>query len=194
LLAGKLRDPIIGRDFLVGGLLGSLMALGSHVSNALPTWFNLVGQTTIPANPNVLGSASGAIALLLNPIGGGLFSAFAITFTLFVIRLLVRSYWASVLLTGFLVLLTSMGGENLRLETPFAILSSVIIMFALLRFGILALAVTAFTSAVLTSFPITLDLSRWYAPQSFFMFAVIVAMLAYGIRTALGNRPLLASD
>ena len=87
-----------------------------------------------------------------------------------------------------------MGGENFRLETPFAILTSVIIMVAILRFGILALAVTFFTSSLLTSFPITLDISRWYAPQSLLMFAVLIAMLAYGMRTALGNRPLLAGD
>ena len=194
LLAGKFRDPIIGRDLLVGALLGSLMAFGSHLANALPTWFNLTGQTTISANPVVLASAAGAVGFLLRPIAGGLFSAFSITFTLFVIRFLVRSYWASVLLSGLLVLLTFMGGENFLLETPFAVLNSVIIMFALLRFGILALAVTFFTISLLTSFPITLDLSLWYAPQALLMFAMLAVMLAYGMRTALGNQPLLASD
>ena len=100
LLAGKFCDPIIGRDLLVGVLLGSLMALGSHTANALPTWFNLAGQTTIPASPITLGSTAGAVAFLLRPLVGGLFSAFSITFTLFFIRFLVRRYWASVLLTG----------------------------------------------------------------------------------------------
>lgn len=80
------------------------------------------------------------------------------------------------------------------LRAPFAILTSVIIMVAILRFGILALAVTFFASSLLTSFPITLDLSRWYAPQSLLMFAVLIAMLAYGMRTVLRNRPLLAGD
>ena len=64
-------------------------------------------------------------------------------------------------------------------------------MFALLRFGILALAVVFFTSDLLTAFPITVDLSKWYAPNSLFMLAVLFALLFYGLRAALGNRPLL---
>ena len=55
----------------------------------------------------------------------------------------------------------------------------------------LALAVAVFTDALLTAFPITLDLSKWYAPNSLFMFSVLLALLLYGLRAALGNRPML---
>ncbi len=94
-------------------------------------------------------------------------------------------------LTGLLVLLSNLGGENFLLETPFAILTTAITMFVLLRFGMLALTVAVFTNALLVAFPITLDLSRWYAPNSLLMFTVLLALLLYGLRTALGNRPFL---
>jgi len=191
LLAGKFRDPIIGRDLLVGVFLGSILGLGLHFSNALPTWFNLSGQTTVPGLPLAMGSARDAMGFLLGTLLMGLFPAFSITFSLFVMKFLLRSYWASVLVISFVVLLTNFGGENVLLETPFAVLTTAIMMFTLLRFGILALAVEVFASNLLCYFPITLDLSRWYAPNSLLMFAVIVALLLYGLRTALGNRPLL---
>ena len=45
-------------------------------------------------------------------------------------------------------------------------------------------------SALLTSWPITVDFSQWYSAQSLFMFAVFLALLFYGFRIALGNKPL----
>ncbi|MGB8886630.1 MAG: hypothetical protein WCC87_07890 [Candidatus Korobacteraceae bacterium] len=61
----------------------------------------------------------------------------------------------------------------------------------MLRFGILALAVVVFIANLLVSFPLTIDFTKSYAPNSLFMFAVLFALLVYGLRTALGNRPLL---
>jgi serine/threonine-protein kinase len=191
LLAGKFRDPLIGRDLLVGVLVGSVTALALHFSNSLPTWFNLAGQTTIPPNPLSLGPAHDVVGVLLKFLLAGLLPPFSIVFALFLTRSLLRSYWASVLLTGLLVLISNLGGENFLLETPFAILTTAITMFVLLRFGMLALTVAVFTSGLLTYFPVTLDLSKWYATNSLLMFAVLVALLLYGLRTALGNRPLL---
>ena len=191
LLAGKFRDPIIGRDLLVGVLLGSIVALGIHFSNSLPTWFNLTGQTTIPSTSLALGSARDTMGTLFGFLLLGLLPAFSVTFTLFLTRFLLRSYWASVLVTSVVVLLTNFGGENVVLETPFAVLTTVVMMFTLLRFGILALVVVEITSNLLCYFPITLDLSKWYAPNALLMFAGLFAMLLYGLRTALGNRPLL---
>lgn len=63
-------------------------------------------------------------------------------------------------------------------------------MFVLLRFGMFAVAVAAFATTLLTTYPITLDLSKWYASPSLFMLAVLVALLFYGLRVA--TVPLLA--
>lgn len=191
LLSGNFRDPLIGRDLLAGILLGSIAALGVYFSNSLPTWFNLAGQTTVPANPLALGPAQDALGMFLGTLLAGLLPAFSITFALFLTRSLLRSYWASVVITGILLLITNLGAENFLLETPFAVLTTLIMMFALLRFGILALAVVVFIANLLASFPLTIDFTKWYAPNSVFMFAVLFVLLVYGLRTALGNRPLL---
>jgi D-ribulokinase len=72
-------------------------------------------------------------------------------------RFLLRNYWLSVVATGILLLLTNLGAENFALEMPFAILTTAIMMFALLRLGMVALAVTVFTSTLLNSYPITMS-------------------------------------
>jgi hypothetical protein len=96
-----------------------------------------------------------------------------------------------VVVTTVLLLLSNLGAENFGLELPFNLLTTLIAMTVLLRWGVLALALTFFTSALLDSFPITLDLSNWYASRSLFMLAILLALLFYGVRLATGNRPLL---
>jgi len=193
LLSGKFRDPLIGRDLLAGSLLGSAAALGVHIANALPYWHNIPGQTGIPSNSLALSSARDALGLLLGLLlSNGIFPALAITFSFFLVRLLLRNYWLSVAVTGILVLLTSLGGENFGVEIPFVVLTTVTVMFALARLGILALVVFEIVMALLTAFPITMDFSQWYSAQSLFMFAVFLALLFYGFRVALGNKPLLS--
>lgn len=190
LLAGKFRDPLIGRDLLVASLLGCIAALGVHISNSLSFWHNIPGETTIPSNTLTLGSARDVLGCLLGSLlGNGIFPALAITFSFFLVRLLLRNYWLSVAVTGILVLLTSLGGENFGVEIPFVLLTTAIIMFALVRLGILGVAVSLFVLTLWTSWPITVDFSQWYSAQTLFMFAVFLALLFYGFRVALGNKP-----
>ena len=192
LLSGKFRDPLIGRDLLAGSLLGSIVALGVHISNSLSYWQNIPGETAIPSNTMALSSARDALGFLLTTmLGNGIFPVLALTFSFFLVRLVLRKYWLSVAVTGILVLLTSLGGENFGVEMPYVVLTTAIIMFALVRLGILAAAVASFIGNLFTSFPITVDFSLWYSAQSLFMFAVVLALLCYGFRLALGNKPLL---
>jgi hypothetical protein len=190
LLSGGFRDPLIGRDLLAGILAGGFLALIVHFVNALPDWINVAGETAVPPNPLALGSLQELLGYLLGNVRNGL-GAFFVVFALFLTRTVLRRYWLSVMVTGILVALVSLGGENFVLETPGEILETVIIMFVVLRLGMLALAVMFFTSSVLINAPITLDLSKWYAPHSLFLFAVLLFLLFYGLRVATGNKPLL---
>jgi len=194
LLSGRFRDPLIGRDLLAGILGGAVAALGVHVANALPGWFNLPGQTTIASNILALGSAQELAGFLLRNVLDALVPAFTMTFTLFLARSVLKNYWLSVAATAIMVLLVNLGGENFALEVPFVLLMTLVLMVALLRFGMLAVAVTIFTIQLLNSYPITLDLSKWYASHTLFMLAVLIALLGYGLRIATGNRSLWAGD
>lgn len=191
LLAGNFRDPLIGRDLLAGVLSGSIAALGVHVANALPAWVNLPGETTIAPASLTLGSVQELLGYLVGAVATVMLPAFGTIFTLFLTRSLLRNYWLSVAVTGLLALLLNLGGENFAVELPFVLLMTVAIMFMAVRFGIVAVAVTIFTMELLDSFPITLDLSKWYASHSLFMLAVLLTMLFYGLRVGTGSRPLL---
>jgi hypothetical protein len=64
----------------------------------------------------------------------------------------------------------------------------------LMRFGVLPLAAAIFTSEVLQMIPVTTDLSAWYASTMFAGLAIILAVVLWSFRTALGGRKLWTAE
>ena len=69
-------------------------------------------------------------------------------------------------------------------------LFSALLVFILTRFGVLALMVAFSVSTTLQDFPLTADLSTWYAGSSLFAIASVLMLTAYALYTALAGRPL----
>ncbi|MBV9144722.1 MAG: hypothetical protein JO065_02315, partial [Acidobacteria bacterium] len=109
------------------------------------------------------------------------------------IRIRARNYWLSALLVAACITLTLLGNENVIAETTYAILVAALIVFVLLRFGLLALTVGYTCVALLINAPLGLDPSRWYFSRGFVPVLIVLALALYGFRTSLGSRPLLAA-
>ena len=65
-----------------------------------------------------------------------------------------------------------------------------VIVFVIRRFGVLAVIVTILFTAVLDSYPITFDLSAWYAEGGIFALIVTSGLGLYSLLAALGRKPL----
>ncbi len=193
LLAGRFRDPLVGRDCLAGVLFGAGLALAFHVTNALPAWFNVHGQTPIPPSPFALSGWGQLLSIFLSrqviAVGGGLM----IIFALFLTRLVLRSQWLAIAATGLVLVLQNMGGENFSVEFPMAVVVAVLSLTVLLRFGLLALVAAQYIFMIFESFPLTLNFSLWYAGRSTFALVVIVGLAFFGFRTALAGQPIFGS-
>jgi drug/metabolite transporter superfamily protein YnfA len=74
-------------------------------------------------------------------------------------------------------------------EIPASFAVTALLIFAAVRFGILAFTVALFVYGLLASAPLTLDLSRWYAARGFLFVALILALAAWAFRVSLGSRP-----
>jgi hypothetical protein len=61
----------------------------------------------------------------------------------------------------------------------------------LFRFGILALATTAFPVLMLIQMPLTSDPSSWYFGSSMLVAGSIAALALFGFRISLGGKPAL---
>ena len=63
----------------------------------------------------------------------------------------------------------------------------------LLRFGFLS-TVTGIFIWLLLSYPLTLDLSAWYANGSMVALLTCLSLMLYGFRVSLGRRPLFREE
>ena len=191
LLAGQYRDPLIGRDLLAGGLGGALLGMGEVLANALPHWFHFPGETPMSVPTATLGTAPDALSSLLSLVLSAVVSSLIVLTVLFLVQVLVRIEWLSVALTGGFIVLQELGTENFKLEFPMAVIGAAIVIFALVRFGVLALLFTQFFANLILSMPFTWEFSRWYAGRGAVAVLLMIAAWGWGLRLALGGRPIL---
>jgi hypothetical protein len=118
-------------------------------------------------------------------------SALIVLTVLFLLRVLVRIEWLSVALTGLFIVLSGLGGENFKLEFPLALLNAAIVVFVLVRFGVLALLFAQFFSNLILTVPFTWDFGRWYATRGVLPILLIIGAWVWGLKLALGGRPVL---
>ena len=191
LLEGRWRDPRVGRDVMLGALIGSASALLLHASNALPTWIPVLGQTPVPPNTLLLEGGSRVPAALLQY---GVFSLRALSLfpIYFLLRVLLRKEWAALVATMVLFSLANLGGENVALETPFAILQGVLMGWAMGRVGLLGTVVMVFYRLVLSALPVPIDSATPYSLSTILVLALMLAMVGYALRISIGSRPLFS--
>jgi hypothetical protein len=183
LLGGGTRDPVVGRDVLVGLTFGTALAVCSVLLRSLAA---SLGDADRAPELRLLDTLVGARRLLgyllsspVNATLGGL----ALLLLFLVLRLLTRRDWiASVLVVGFLVLgdlaESSVSSRSFWILLPLSALAWTSFVLLMLRFGVLA-AITAVWTANLLLGPALL-----YAPDSWIgdaVYLVIPLLLLTGI-------------
>ncbi len=204
LLRGRLRDPMVGRDILVGGVAAGLIA---GVLPWIDRWIELkvIGQSSAP----IVGHLSWSLSLvpmdwvgsmILNIYNQLFVSALVLTF-LVLLGILLRRRWLAVV-AFFVIYLAidllgrissppnSMAAVALGMSISLAI--GIIMVITLLRFGLLAGMVSSCMLPILGGFLFTFDLSRWYASGSLIVLAVVLGTLAYGFVISLGGQRLFS--
>jgi serine/threonine-protein kinase len=190
LLAGQWRDPLVGRDLLIGTCYGVLLTLFEMFDNLLLPLFGKLPPVPGGIDAHTLQGVRAALGALLFYILAFLLYSLLIFFFLFLLRLVFKRDWIA---ATILVLIAT--GTNSPGEYPvftylfFAIIWSSIVLL-LKKVGVLALVVGLAVQNVLVVFPMTAHLSRWYASAGLTGIIVIAALLAYGFYTGLAGRPL----
>jgi Protein kinase domain len=217
LLAGSVRDPLVGRDVLVGLLIaiGDAMLLGVHAT--LRRWSGRPPQFPVGASSSPFDGMAASSDLLLGgrfalsrivgsvmsiPVWSGTMLTF---FLLFVLVVFLRRRWLA--MAAMVLALTAnyavTHGGWLLSNAPadhfapsiadvalFAVVQAAVVLAAV-RFGLLAILVASFVSVLLTVLPIAVDSSVPYSSSSRLVVATVIALAAYGWHTALAGRPLL---
>jgi len=196
-LGGKVRDPLLGRDILIGGTCGILLLLVLELDNLLPGWLGL--PRPLPRLPDMAGDAaamvgmrykvSALVAVLISSVTLGLI----VLLLMLVARVVLRRPWpaAAIAWLG----LTSIQAMTAGHDTAFPWMTSGILagvaMVLMSRAGLVAVIAASFFVTLLATSPLTLDYRAWYAPSCMFAVAVAALLLVYGFFAVSAGRPLL---
>ncbi len=194
LIGGKIRDPLVGGDILIGMTYGVLLGVFESADNVLfPLLGGLPPQPGTPNMESLLGVRQTLGSVFAYTWVFVLYSL-GIFFLLFLVRLLVRKDWIAAIVIVFLGAITNTGGDYFWLTFVFAALIWLSIYLVLRRFGLLALVVGLVVQNMLVTFPMTTHLSRWYASGAIAGMAAIVALAFFALHSALAGQPLFSAQ
>jgi serine/threonine-protein kinase len=201
LLNGRFRDPLVGRDVLIGVAAGTVLSLWGRAFFA--TCSALGSKTANPATffswsdeVSSLSGLRGAVWRLLE-----LATAPAFTFYLLIILLLLRLIlrkpapaYVAYLAVGILINATAISTGNIPLGLVFLVLLGTAWTVLMVRFGIVAMMAMLFTSFALDTLPMTFDFSAWYAYGTLLALGAILALAGFAFHSALAGRPVFGDE
>jgi predicted Ser/Thr protein kinase len=193
LLAGGLRDPLVGRDLLIGAALGCFWGAIWALGNALDVH---LGDTPVTATrwTALLGTRY-AVATTLMAVTGSIVQLLVCFLLLFLCRLLVRRQWlAAALFVLIYTVFGSIGSATLMVDIPLSLGIGLLIYFSLTRFGLVAFVTSMYVFTLFVLLPITSDFSAWYSGPTILALAISIALIGYGLLTVLRGRSILKDE
>lgn len=110
-------------------------------------------------------------------------------FLLLLFVIVLRNEWLALgLLWLILTFLYVLIGNTTLLTFPFAALNAAVAVFVLYRFGLLAMVSAMFFTHTWVFYPMTTELTAWYARDFTIILIVIVALAGYAFYVSLGEQ------
>ena len=192
LLAGGFRDPLVGRDILIGALFGLAMILCNFpLANLIPKWLGYppgIPFWDFPAT-QLLGLRSFAHGIT-NQVFASIFQGFILLFVLLLLYMILRrERLAAFALWLIMAVALSLTHETIA-AVPFSFLGAFMVIVVLYRYGLLALISAIFFVHLIIFYPITSDFSAWYAADFVLALLICLALVGFGFYTSLAGQPL----
>lgn len=194
LLAGGLRDPLVGRDLLLGAFLGTASTLvGAYIYLALKMFGFPPDKPPSLALGALRGGARGVagqiIAMQKEVIGDPLY-VLVVLLLLFVI---LHKEWLACISAWMMFTFGAAKLFEVQQVTSWLVVGVVVgaYILVLARFGLLAAMVFQFYNFLLLNCPITSDLFTWYAGGTVLALLVAAGVALYGFYISLAGQSLL---
>ena len=197
LLAGHYRDPLVGRDLLIGAAFSAAIMVSGSLTNLAPLLAGRPPASPIGGSPLIyelgLLGLNGFVPLLCNQTFAALlFSLIAAAVVLFFVMLLRRRLGV---LAAWLVVCAPVlvaVPDKSPLTLLLAVVFPTAVIVALTRFGLLALMSAFFFDHLWVFFPVTTEFSAWYASGFILELVLLSALALYGFRTSLAGQKLVS--
>jgi serine/threonine protein kinase len=192
LLTGGFRDPLVGRDILIGAVCGvGVILCNFYLADLVPRLLGTpprVPWVDFPAT-ELLGIHSFANGFF-HQIFSGLMQGFMLLFFLFLLYIVLRKDWLAAFVVWLIMSLTLSLTHQSLLGVPFAAFSVFLVIGVLYRYGLLALISTTYFMHLNIFYPITSEFTAWYAADFVLALIVALAIAAFAFYTSLAGQPL----
>jgi len=192
LMAGRLRDPLVGRDLLWGVILGVVWTVVVGIGQLA---LKREGATPHLPSQAVLVGGRQAIGVWFVEIVQSITATLEFFFIFFLLRSVLRNKWLAMI--GFVAVfatLNTLQNDHPQIMAPVWVVVFAIAAYAVTRFGLITLAAAVFTANILLSVPFTVDFSNWYAPAASAVVLSFIAIAGWGFYTALAGQRLWKED
>ena len=196
-LTGRVRDPVVGRDVLIGAALGVAWVVMIRGVDLLTGGERIVN---FPGAIELLSGLRSTAGVVVQAAVYAIRNVLLFFFLLFLLRLLLRSQWPAALTYATVFgLLSAVGNDHPWIGGLVGFLYFGSGAFAVLRWGLLSFAVGTFVSTLLVNAPATLDMSAWYFGNMLLLIAIVLGLTSWGLYTSVAGgsgrrRRLVASD
>ena len=191
LLSGRWRDPLVGRDVLIGIAAGLANVAMHRASWFLAVWIQ--PAATIPDTfihgPTMAFGRVAFFNLFVNLFSGTLY-ALVYLFALVLLRVIFKKDWIAAVVWVVLVE-SAIAGEGPLIGGLAGTLRGASYLLVFTRCGLLGVTATLFTLYSLIEVPLTLDWGAWYATRSLPVVLTLAGLAIAAFHASLGGKPLL---
>jgi tRNA A-37 threonylcarbamoyl transferase component Bud32 len=191
LLSGRIRDPLVGRDVLIGLVVGVALVTAGDVAESIPGWLGQapISPTSGENHLRALGPSGEFLGQLVLRPWRVLSESLLILFLLLLGLIVLRNRWLAyaALVVEFVAL--AVNREALVLSSLSLVLFVTVVVLLISRLGLLSYVAAMFAFYTINDLPLTLDTSAWFAARSAVVAAILIGVGLWSFYTAMGGRP-----
>lgn len=190
LLEGRFRGPFLGRDVLVGCLVGNFWAVLTFLDRKIPPWmgWNARPQLRLDQGLNDLLGARFALAGLLDSLRSSIYQSMLMLCVLLIATwMTARRKWLALPVAWLIgsLMYAPAATHPVTAWTLYAFGGVAIGVYVLIQYGVVSLLTAFLVTLMFGVFPITLSQGAWYAGYGYFVMAAILGLGGWGLQQAL---------
>ena len=192
LLAGNWRDPVLGRDILVGVALGVVWILVFQL-RYIPI-MHMGASPGIGATEALMGGRT-ALGAWLRQWPQSIQTTLVFFLVLLGLKVLLRKEWiAALIFVGIFAVPQGLRSSYVGIELPAQILVYAIAVLIVIRFGLVPLVCAIFVINMESNIPFSADLSTWYMTTSLLALMSVLLLAGWGFYHSMGGQPLWKAE
>lgn len=192
LLAGNYRDPVVGRDILLGVVLGIVWILVFQIRYLFMV---RLGASPGLGGTDVLMGGRAALGSWLKQWPISIQTTLIFFLLLLGLKALLRKQWiAAIVFIAIFALPRGLASDHVWIDLPAFVLVYAIAVLIVIRFGLVPLVIAIFTINMLANVPFSADFSAWYMTSSILALLSVVAIAGWGFYGSLGGQTLWKLD